>query len=1139
MKKNRIYGLMGKIGLLKMIKIMRFAIFIFFLSLSQTFAMNSYSQQTKISLDMRNVRVEDVIDKIEKNSEFLFMYNRNLIDVDRKVDIQVEEKSIIQILDKIFENTGITYSINGRQILLINNSLHPELENLNAQQQKSVSGKVTDSSGGPLPGVSVIVKGTTSGTISDADGKYTLINVPEKAILQFSFVGMKTQEVAVGNKTSINITLEDETIGLDEVVAVGYGTVKKSDLTGALSSLSGEKLGTTATSRVVEALQGKIAGVSIAKASGRPGDGVKVRIRGIGTVNNSNPLYVVDGIPTENMDNVEANDIQSIEILKDASSTAIYGSRGANGVVLVTTKSGTMKSKTDIAINSYMSIDHIKQIKLMDGYQWAKFYQEAAVNDGTPFTGDKLNLINDAIANKTVGTNWQDEVFQTGITQNHQISATGGLEGKNGYGLNYYLSGSYNDQKGIIKNSNFSRYNLLSKLELKVSKNIKVGAEFSYTSTDRIGGDSKEITGDPLGQAMRACPLMTPKNADGTWGSMWFNDQQDNPANMVTRTKDYYTKGSFLATKGWFQINLLKGLSFKSIYNRSNSVSHVKNFSPSYYINAAKNQVNSTLSEGYTQYSGWYWNNLLNYEGLFNSSHNIKMTLGHEASYNKYDGFNLTATSGLSEDADLQYIDRASTWGSPKVNIGASGMESFFGRLIYSYQNKYILNTIVRRDGSYKFSDSNKWGTFPSFGFAWISSEESFIKNLNFFDGLKFRINWGRVGNESSADAYSYLSTVNTSNMYYSLNGTSVTRGGIPTSTVNPDLKWETVESTNIGIDAKILKNRLSLSADYFIKNTKDMIIQVPSPSYTSNSDPFMNVGAMQNKGLELSIGYTEQFGDFSLNLNGNISFISNKVTDLGSKAYIQGGYISTSVDPQYITRTEVGQEVAYFIGYQYLGIYKTQEEIKQDALPNASKISVGDARFLDKNGDHVLDSKDYVNLGSAIPDYLYGINGNFSYKNWDLSLSIVGSQGNEIANMLIPFISKGEIQSNLTLKRLDRYSATANPNGSQPRATIIDPNKNFFKMSNQFIEDGSFLKIKSVQLGYSLPKSLISRMNLNSIRFYLTAQNLFTFTKYSGFDPEITEYIPGNSNTSLAAGIDLANYPLPRSIITGVSISF
>lgn len=1084
---------------------------------------------------MKRQLLRNVLEKIEKETGFFFLYNNQVVNLDRQISIDLKEKTINDVLDAIFQDSDINYTINDRQIILsvAGNS------NATFQQQSSISGKVNDTSGASLPGVSVVVKGTTTGVITDIDGKYSLPKVPENAILQFSFVGMKSQEIKVESKTTINITMSEDAIGIEEVVAIGYGTSKKSDLTGAVSSVRGSSLNGVATSRVVEALQGKVAGVSIVTGSGRPGDGVKVRIRGVGTINNSAPLYVIDGIPSDNMDNIDQNDVQSIEILKDASSTAIYGSRGANGVVLVTTKTGTMKGKTVFAVNSYLSFDHVKQLDMLNGYEWAKMYQEGAANDNNPFIGEKLKLISDAIANKTVGTNWQDEVFQTGMTQNHQISATGGLEGNSGRGLKYYISGSYNDNKGTMKFTGFNRYNILSKLEIKISKKVVMGAEISFNTTDRIGGNAQNLFNDPINKALGNNPLMLVKNDDGSWGNMWFQDGQDNVAQAITRTQDFETKNSAYGTKGWLQVDIIKGLTFKTIYNYSNSFSHSKNFSPSYYINARNNNSISSLSEGRFETSGWYWNNLLTYERILASDHEVKFTLGHEATYRKNDGFNIVASSGVPEDPNLHYANRASSWGSPTVNVGESGIESIFGRLSYSYKSKYILNSIIRRDGSYKFSDKNKWGTFPSIGLAWRASEENFMKNITFINSMKIRANWGKVGNESSADPYSYLSTVNISNMYYAINGNTVYQGGIPTSTINPDLKWESVESSNIGVDLGIINNKLTVSADYYIKNTKDMIIQVPVPSFTSNSEPFMNVGAMKNSGLELSAGYSDQIGDFSFSLNGNISFINNKVTDLGSKDYIQGGFISDKVDPMYITRTEVGKEIAHFIGFDYIGIYKTQAEINLDAFPNASKITIGDARYADQNGDHILDSKDYMDLGSAIPDFTYGLSGNISYRSWDLSVNIIGSQGNEIANMLTPSISKGETYGNLSVKRLDRFSAENNPSGTEPRMTINDPNKNWFKMSSKNIEDGSFLKIKTAQLGYTLPKSLISKLKLASVRIYLTGQNLFTFTKYTGYDPEISEYTPGNSNTSLAAGIDVANYPIPKSFIAGVNITF
>lgn len=1118
---------------------MRLTFYVLLLATIQGLAIDSYAQATKLNLNLSNTTVKQVLSEIEDGSEFYFLYNSKLIDVERKVDVKFKNKKIDEALDLLFNDTQVSYNIVDRQIVLSGNESIKT--NTVSVQQNSITGTVSDDGGLPLPGVTVIIKGSIQGTITDLDGKYSILNIPENSTLVFSFVGMRSQEIVVDGESSINVIMHETTISLDEVVAVGYGTAKRSDLTGAISSVKGDDLVKGASSRAIEALQGKAAGVSIIKDSGRPGNGVKVRIRGIGTINNSNPLYVIDGVPNDNMDNVEANDILNIEVLKDASSTAIYGSRGANGVIMVTTKSGSLSKKPVFAYNSYYSVENVKHIDVLNGSQFAQMMLEAGESDGNQLTGNKLQLLTDAVANKTVGTNWQDEVLQTGIEQNHQVSVTGGIKNDNDQSLKYYISGSYNDQKGTGKNTGYNRYNFLSKLEFAFSKKVTAGLDINYTNSERNGGSENDYWGDPLPIALIANPLMLPKEADGSWGSMWFNEQQRNAAYTVQDAKDFKDSYIDFGGRAWVQLQLMDGLSFKTIYSYSNSFTHTKNYSPQYYLNAVSNRNNATLYELRNGANSWYWNNILTYKKMFNNIHSVSVMLGHEATHYEIDGFNITSTDGVSDLDGLRYIDRAKAWSNPQTDVNETGIESFFGRLTYSYKHKYTLNAIVRRDGSYKFAKKNRWGTFPSVGLAWRLSEEEFIQNTGWSNNIKIRANWGRVGNESSAQAYAYLSTVNVDNMYYAINGNTVTQGGIPTSTVNPDLKWETVESSNIAVDLGFFDNKLTVSADYFVKNTKDMIVQVPTPDYTTNSDPFVNIGEMQNKGFELTFGYGDQSGDFSYNINGNISFISNEVKNLGSRSYIQGGFTTDKLDPQYVTRTEAGKEIAYFIGFQTDGLYKSQEEINATGFANAGAIKVGDIKFVDQNGDHVLDAGDYKDLGSAIPDFTYGINGYASYKNFDFSVSIVGSQGNEIINAMTPFLSSGGDSGygNLLATRLNRYDAVNNPDGTEARVTIQDPNKNFFKMSDLFVENGSFLKIKTIQLGYNLPENLISKVNLTKLRLYVTGKNLITFTKYSGYDPEISEYKPGNSNTALSSGIDMANYPLPKSFVVGLNITF
>lgn len=1029
----------------------------------------------------------------------------------------------------------VKYSNNGFAHIL---SVLPD--NKEILNETTVSGRVTDELGTPLANVSVTVVNNTSATRTDNDGQYKISVNQSRAELIFSHIGYETYHEIVTESKEINVILKKINEGLDEVVVIGYGVQKKRDLTGSVASVKGDDILNVATNRAIEGLQGKAAGINIVRESGRPGDGVKVRIRGIGTINNSDPLYVIDGIPGSSMGNIDANDIQSIEILKDASATAIYGSRGANGVVLVTTKSGSYAEKTIVSLNSYYSTEKIRPVALLKGYEYAMLFLEASENDGSSFNEKQLELLNNAVANKTEGTDWQRAIFQTGSTQNHQVSIQGGLVKDANKRLKYYTSLAYNDVKGTIKYTGFDRVGFISKIDVTFNKRLKGGFDLRYTLTNNKGQAVQGQHGDnPISQALWASPLMPVKNEDGIWGDMWFNEQQRNAAAIVEFTKEQNIENSSFNPRAWLELDVWKGLKIKTLYSYSRDNMHNKQYTPSYRINSVQFNQDTKLFEARASSSGWYWNNLMYYDKEIGSYHHIAATLGHEATYATTDGFNITASQGIPEDEQLHYLNRGTAFGVPGAIQNQMGMVSYFLRLNYGYKDKYLLTSTVRRDGSYKFSDANKWGTFPSVGFAWKISQENFMKNVTLINDAKVRVGWGQVGNESSAQPYSYLSTVTINNIFYPINGVTAFRGGIPIATVNPNLKWETVESTNLGIDLELFNRAVNFSADYFIKTTRDMIVQLPTPAFTSNEDPFMNVGSMKNSGLELVLGYNKKSNNFSWGVNGNISFLKNRVISLGDKDFIQGGRTTDKIIPEWITRTQKGEEVAYFVGYRYEGIYRSQQEIDNSGLLNKSTIMIGDARFKDQNGDGILNELDYIKLGSAIPDYIYGLNAFCSYKGFDINITVIGSKGNELINAMSPYLTRGEGYSNQLRTRLNRYHPVNNPSGTQARMSIQDNNENFEKMSNFFVEDGSFLKIRTIQLGYNIPQNIIRKLHISRCRLYCTAQNMFTFTKYSGYDPEIADFTSRNPNASLAAGIDMGNYPIPRSFVVGLNLSF
>jgi TonB-linked SusC/RagA family outer membrane protein len=686
-------------------------------------------------------------------------------------------------------------------------------------QDKTVSGTVTDESNIPLPGVTVKVNGTSIGAVTDFDGNYSIMLSGSQNTLTFSYVGFKNQEMKVGNQTTINVSLATDLEALNEVVVVGYGSMKKSDLTGAISSVSGDDLLKVATNRPVEAIQGRVAGLSITKTSGRPGAGMRVRIRGVGSTNNSDPLYVVDGVPVGNdIEFLSPEDIQNIEILKDASSTAIYGNKGANGVIIVTTKSGKVTSKPVFSFNTYYGIAEIpNKIDLLNASQQATLILEAAANDGQTLPTNLESRINFILANDSKGTDWQNQVFRQASQKNYNLSVRGGVANSDDSGrqLTYSLSGTLFDEEGTVKNTDFKKYLFNSKTEYQFSDRFKVGVQLDLFRSES-GNFPQGIYEGPIPLSLTTSPIDSPTDAEGNFIPM-FTAFGNNPALLVDHLKNGNNETNSYGFRSWLEYNLAEGLDFKTNYKISRGATHNKNYNPAYYLNENFNRPLSELYEQRGEFYSWIWSNLLNYTKTFNDVHKVIATLGQESSYSTSSGFSGTGID-VPSDPDLQYLDLAKTF-NVRLNSyqGQGGTESYFARVFYSFDNKYMVTGTARYDGSSKFSGDNKWGLFPSVGVSWKADEEKFIQELNTFYTLKFRAGWGRVGNQSSAQAGSDVANIGNYSMQYVFNGTQY-QGGTTTNIPTPDLKWEIVESQNYGVDMAFLENDLKVTADYFIE---------------------------------------------------------------------------------------------------------------------------------------------------------------------------------------------------------------------------------------------------------------------------------------------------------------------------------
>jgi len=1094
---------------------LRFTLFCFFLSLIQVMALDSYSQQTRISINQNAQRLEDVLKTIEDKSEFFFLYNRDLIDVDQTVNINATNQTIKEILDELLKGTDIHYSVANRQIILSNLDGNSGVTN---QQQKSVSGKVTDNSGGSLPGVSVVIKGTTTGTITDADGKYTLANVPANAILQFSFVGMKSQEIAVGRNTAINVTLTEETVGIEEVVAIGYGTQRKKDLTGSVAVVKTTDLRSLPVPSVSDALQGRAAGVQVI-TSGTPGSDATFRIRGVGTINNSNPLIVIDGLPVSGgLNQLNMDDIESLQVLKDASATAIYGSRGANGVVIVTTKRGS-GGQSQLNFNySYGVQQATNMVEMLNASQFASLHNDILGNAGL--------IKNPAFTNPESlgkGTDWLGSLFRTAPMQNYSISYSG-----NGEKTNYYISGNYYDQQGIVINTGFKRYTFQLNTDTKVNSKLRLGNSLTLNSDVKTSGDYS------IRNAMLALPTQPVFHENGSYSGPVAQPIYDgdlvNPIGSAKTVKNS-TKGYNLIGNIFGELDIYKGLKFKSTFGLQANFWDSRTWSPKYQWDTSKKE-NSYLGQQYNKNLTWVWDNTFTYE-YTSGKHRIGAMAGTSAQENRYNFINGSVQNFASDQT--QQLGNGTLQPTVGGNTASWALFSYMGRVNYTFADKYLLTTTVRRDGSSRFGEGNKYGIFPSASLAWRISEEEFLKKFSFINDMKLRAGYGVTGNQEIGN-YSFASALNT--IKYNFNN-SVVSAVVPTVMPNPNVQWEEQQQLNIGIDATILNQRVDLTVDAYLKKTDKMLVPMSVPVSTGYSDvyvPSVNAGKMENKGIEVTVNTRNLTGKLTWNSSFNVSFNQNKVLSINDTIPMPSGSIGLN---QNLALIQTGQPVNFFYGFKTDGIFQSQAEVDSHAVQVPgndpyNRTSAGDIRFVDLNNDGIINDKDRTYLGNPNPTILFSFANNFTYKGFDLSIFLQGIAGNKICNANRFWSEAMAVAQNQTTETLNRWTGPETSN-TMPRAVFNDPNKNT-RPSDRYIEDGSYLRIKNVTLGYTIPKFLMEKAHLSSARFYVSAQNLLTFTKYKGFDPEIG---PSGTNANSGNGIDNSVYPVTRTFTVGVNLGF
>ena len=974
-------------------------------------------------------------------------------------------------------------------------------------QEKTVTGVVTDSFNEPLIGASIVVQGTTNGVITDLDGKYS-IKVTPGATLQFSYVGMEKQSIKVGNQSIINVQLKDDSQMLAETVVIGYGSAKKRDLTGSITNIKGDEIANKPVANPLSALQGKVAGVQVIN-SGRAGEDPEIRVRGTNSINGYKPLYVVDGLFNDNINFLNPQDIESMEILKDPSSLAIFGVRGANGVIIITTKKAKV-GQTRVNINGSFGFKSVpNQIEMVDAAGFKELYNEQLRNEGNPefdFTGWNGN------------TNWQDEIFQTGFITNNNVSITGASEKHS-----FYLGAGYTYEQGNIKNEKYSKITLSVSNEYKLTDNFRVG--FQFNGARILPADTKTVT-----TAVRATPVATVFNDQyGLYTTLpeFQKAQMNNPmVDVDLKAENYRGSGNVYAE--W---DFLKHFQFKAMFSMDYASNNSRKFTPIIQVYDASAEGNIvTLGDGKTGVSQAKQTEmktqsdyLLTYTNTW-GDHSLTATAGFTTYYNKLENLGAARAQGVG----LVIPDNPDKW---YVSIGDAGTStnestqweratvSMLGRILYNYKGRYLFNGSFRRDGSSAFSyTGNQWQNFYSVGAGWLISEEEFMKDITWLDMLKLKGSWGTLGNQNLDKAYPAEPLL--SNAYSAVFGTpSAIYPGYQLSYLpNATLRWEKVEAWEVGAEANFFRNRLHLEGVYYKKTTKDLLAEVPGISGTVPG--IGNLGSIENKGIELAINWRDQIGDWNYSIGGNLTTIKNKVLSL-----VQEGYSIISGDKSQ-SYTMAGFPIGYFYGYKVEGVYQNQAEIDNSPKNTLATVTPGDLKFVDVDGNGEITPADRTMIGNPTPDVTYGINFSVGYKNWELGVDMMGQAGNEIYRT---WDNYNWSQFNFMKQRLNRWHGEGTSN-SQPLLNMKHTINNL--NSEYYIEDGSFFRIRNVQLAYNFDKTLLSRIGVQALKLYANIQNLKTWKHNTGYTPEL-------GGTAIAFGVDNGSYPMPVVYTFGFNLTF
>ena len=972
-------------------------------------------------------------------------------------------------------------------------------------QQITVQGVVKDQTGETVIGASVMEKGTTNGTITGIDGDFSL-NMSSNGTLVVSFVGYKTQEVQVKGQKQLQVVLSEDAEMLDEVVVIGYGTMKKSDLTGAVSSIGNKDIKDSPVSNLGQAIQGKISGVQIVDA-GKPGDNVSIKIRGLGSINNCDPLVVIDGVPTDlGLSSLNMADVERLDVLKDASATAIYGSRGANGVVMITTKRGT-EGKGKLAVSANYSFQNATNVpSLLNAAQYAELSNDMMVNSGRNPNPEWANP-----SELGAGTDWMDELLRTGVMQNYTVSYSGGNEKSH-----YYVSGGFLDQSGIVKSVNYRRFTFQSNSDAQVLKWLKFSNNITFSA------DTKKSGSYNIGDALKALPIYPVKNEDGSWSgpdgnSEWYGSTR-NPIGPTELNKSQTDGYNFLANLT-AELTFTKWLKFKSTFGYDAKFWFIDNFTPKYNWKPTPTEETSRYKSDNKSFT-YLWDNYFLFDHTFAEKHRVGLMAGMSAQWNTNDYLN--AQKNVFMFDNVHEMDN----GEEMYAIGGNETEwallSYMARVNYSYEDRYLLTATIRRDGSSRFGKKHRWGTFPSVSVAWRASQEKWFPKNDYINDLKVRAGYGVTGSQASVGNYSYLASYNTS--VYPFGISSGNQTALVSSTLaNPYIHWEEVAQTNIGFDASLFNSRVMFSFDAYLKETRDMLVKASIPitsGFEDTTTTYTNAGKVRNQGIEMSLHTINLTGELGWETNLTATYNKNKIKDLNSDV----PYYINQINNSYVTMLAKDYPINVFYGYVTDVIFQNQSEVNTHAVQPGAEP--GDIRFRDLNNDGVINDSDRTVIGNPNPSWLFSMNNSLSYKGFELSVFLQGIAGNKIYNANNIDNTGMAAAYNQTTDVLKRWQGEGTSN-SMPRAVFGDPNQNT-RVSDRFVENGSYLRLKNITLSYTFPKQWLQKAQIENARLSLSCENVATITGYSGFDPEVG-----------INGIDQNRYPISRTFSLGLNFNF